>query len=168
MKQLLIITALILCVGGCNRAQHDQKPENPIKEMQTPDWANEVYAILEKGITKLDSLTAGKPEATPGLKDSVKTLKNAIVQEMLLYGNEREKMSENDQKICSDQLSVRLAEISKNPAWSRTWSDARIYYARIDPELATLIAGFGNLTIYSQFEVLINQEPVEAERLGIK
>lgn len=168
MKQLFLLAAMIILFAGCNNGQTNKKSDQKMKKLSTLEWAGEVYAIYEDSYNQLDALLGQKPDFTPKLTEDVKAIKASVIEKMLPLGKMRAEWNEADQKTSSDQLGVKIFNISRNPAWPRVNNEARIYYAKINPEIAALISSFNIITQYSQFELLGKQEPLEAERLGIK
>jgi len=168
MKQLFLLSAMFILFSGCNNGQTNAKSGQKMKKFSTLEWAGEVYAIYEDSYNQLDVLLGQKPDFTPKLTEEVKAIKASVIEKMLSLGKIRAGWNEADQKTSSDQLGVKIFNISRNPAWPRVNNEARIYYAKIDPEIAVLISSFNIITQYSQFELLKKQEPLEAERLGIE
>lgn len=168
MKQLFLLAAMVILFAGCNNGQTNIKSDQKMKKLSTLEWAGEVYAVYEDSYNQLDALLGQMPAYEPKLKEDAKAIKALAIEKLIPYGKMRAEWSEADQKTSSDQLSVKIFNISRNPAWPRVNNEARIHYAKEDPELATLISSMNIVTQYAQFELLKKQEPVEAERLGIQ
>ena len=168
MKSIFFIAILVLNIFGCGKTESNSNSNNETEKITPEKWADKVYSVYEKAIIKLDEIIGNKPLLSEELKKKVLDLKNSIIDELVILGKERDKMSELDQKLSSAKLSLKLERISSNPSWSRTINDARSFYFKFDPDFANIIAKFNIITQYSQFELLKKQEPKEAERLGIK
>jgi hypothetical protein len=168
MKQLFLLAAMVILFAGCNNGQTNTKSDQKMKKLSTLEWAGAVYAVYEDSYNQLDALLGQKPAYTPKLKEDAKAIKASVIEKLIPYGKMRAEWSEADQQKSSDQLSAKMFDISRNPAWMRVGNEARMYYAKEDPELATLLNSMNIITQYAQFELLKKQEPVEAERLGIQ
>ena len=168
MKQLFLLATMVILFAGCNNGQTNTKTDQKMKKLSTLEWAGEVYAIYEDTYIQLDELLGNLPAYTPKLKEDAKAIKESAIQKLIPLGEMRETWSEADQQTASDQVGVKMFDISRNPAWMRVGNDARMHYAKEDPELATLLNSINIITQYSQFELIKKQEPLEAERLGIQ
>lgn len=168
MKHFFLLASIVILFSGCNNGQTNTKSDQKIKKLSTLEWAGEVYVIYEDGYNQLDALLGQKPAYAPKLTLDAKVIKASVIEKLIPYGKMRAEWNEADQKTSSDQLSVKMFDISRNPAWMRVGNEARMFYAKEDPELATLLNRMNIITQYAQFELLKKQEPVEAERLGIQ
>ncbi len=167
MKQLFLLATMVILFAGCNNGQTNTKSDQKMKKLSTLEWAGEVYAVYEDSYNQLDVLLGQMPAYTPKLKEDAKAIKSLAIEKFTSFGKMRAEWSEADQQTSSDQLSAKIFNISRNPAWMRVGNEARMHYAKEDPELATLLNSINIITQYAQFELLKKQEPVEAERLGI-
>jgi hypothetical protein len=168
MKYLSLLSMVILIIIGCGKGENGNTSGKEIKDLTPDKWADQVYAIYEKSIVKLDEIIGTKPAITDELKKQVTILKNSIIDECIPLGKARARMSEADQKMCSAKLGLKLDRIASNPAWARTQNDARMFYSKTDAQFGLLVASFNIITQYAQFELLTKQEPAEAKRLGIE
>jgi hypothetical protein len=168
MKYLSSLMLVILILVGCGKGESNNSSNKETKDITPDNWVDQVYAIYEKSIMKLDEIIGSKPGITDELKKKVTDLKNSTIDEFLPLGKARIKMSDPDQKLCSAKLSLKLDRIASNPAWARTQNDARMFYNKTDAQFGLLVASFNIITQYAQFELLKKQEPTEAKRLGIE
>lgn len=166
MRRLLFMLTIVALVAGCGSGQKDNS-EAGVKKMDAQQWANEVAAICEYSLDKLDELVGHKPELTPELIQSVADLKEEVIQKLVMLGRVRENMDDAEKSSADLKLSLKTSRIGKKPQWENTMVRAREHYAKLDPDFTSVITSFNVISQYAYFNLLREQEPADAARLGL-
>jgi hypothetical protein len=154
---------------GAESKGSDKKTETA--KSKTPDelgidYANEAYKLYLASLKEVAALIKDKPE--PGtVKDKVAELKETYIKKFVELGRKRETLDESAKQKYNMTLVASLGNALND-------DDFKAYQEAIKPYFATnqdfykLINSFNIITQYVDFELLKQQEPKEAERLGIK
>ena len=146
-------------------AQPTTAPAQP--KAQTPqELGDEIGKVYVGALEEVTKLVADKLPATE-VKAKVAELKEQVIQQLVELGQKREAMSEADRKTVTNRISLALNSLG-SAAWYTKFSEAVSYYNKEDSDLSATLASFNIIGQYAQFELLKQQEPKEAERLGIK
>jgi hypothetical protein len=180
MTGLMIVTLTLTACGGSSAPAPAQPapsnsgstpveptsvPEQP--KAQTPqELGNEIGQVYVGALEDVTKLVASKPPAAD-VKAKVADLKEKVIQQLVELGQKRDGMSEADRQTVTNRISMALSSIG-SAAWYTQFSEAVSYYNKEDSDLSALLASFNIIGQYAQFELLKQQEPKEAERLGIK
>jgi hypothetical protein len=136
-------------------------------EEVTPDGlATAVTDTWAEAMQEMVALLEGRPEAAAILPE-VQALKEEYIQRLVELGHQRETLSaaDDDRANNLEMLAFNdMADETWYAAYNKLWS----YYADMDLDLANLMGSFNYLTQYSDFELLKEQAPAEADRLGIE
>jgi hypothetical protein len=184
-KQLYLMTVLMIvslslaaCGGGSTpapssgNAPAQNAPAEPTAApaqpaAQTPqELGDEIGKVYVGALEDVAQLVADKPPAAE-VKTRVAELKEQVIQQLVALGKKREAMSAADRKTVTARISMALGNIG-SADWYTKYSEAVSHYNKEDSELSTMLASFNIIGQYAQFELLKQQEPKEAERLGIK
>ena len=167
---LALLTVLLLVVCDQAATTDDEGGEVEVAEAveETPVInAHSLGAtILEdytSALTELNDLLADKPAAEDVLAD-VTALKEKYVDRFVGYGKARLDFSEADNSKVN--LAVRIG-LGRVPVEIFTaYSENHKYYFNTD--LKDIVVSFNIITQYADFELLKQQAPEEATRLGIE
>jgi hypothetical protein len=151
--------------GGNALAEPTTAPAQP-KEQTPQELGNEIGKVYVGALEDVTKLVESKPAAAE-VKAKVAELKEKAIQQLVELGKKREAMSEADRQTVTNRISMALSSIG-SAAWYTKFSEAVSYYNKEDSDLSTMLASFNIIGQYAQFELLKQQEPKEAERLGIK
>jgi hypothetical protein len=97
----------------------------------------------------------------------VQALKQEYIQKLFALGQERETFSDEDKALMNLPIYLALDELYNDTEKWQIYSDAMAHYALKDAEFNELLVSFNIIGQYAQFELLIDQEPEQAVRLGI-
>ncbi|MDO8617168.1 MAG: hypothetical protein Q7T33_15775 [Dehalococcoidia bacterium] len=102
-----------------------------------------------------------------GLRDEVGSLKDEYIAVLLPYGRLREEMPDAERDTF-DSTVDRAILLSTPPALSKLSATAASLNAAGETSLAEQVASFNIITQYVFFDLLKEQDPLEAQRLGIR
>jgi hypothetical protein len=165
---LLSLMILAACGGGPAEEQKTEtkvSPEvyEPAGVESTPEQiGEEVAKLYGQAMQDVVALLADKPavdEVIPKLED----LKESYVQKLVELGRKREALSEADRATVDYKIRGGLGSIPRE--LYRSYLDAHKHYMGTDA--ANIIAAFNIITQYANFDLLRQQSPAEAERLGL-
>ncbi len=114
---------------------------------------------------ELSSILSAQPDADD-LKPQLADLKDKYIEIFVELGKYRSEMIEQDQSIVDSALWSGIQELDSG-VWNII-SQAGSEYWNIDMEVSNEIASFNVITQYAFYELLKQQMPEEAERLGIE
>lgn len=111
----------------------------------------------------LVALLAGRPDAAAAA-EGLSVLKEQYIQEMVALGYQREALDSAGRATVDARITAALDSLptATYDAYQQAYSD----YSS-DLEVANLIASFNILGQYANFDLLRQQAPEEAERLGL-
>ncbi len=133
----------------------------------TPDELGDaVEATWGEAIQDLNALLESKPEAA-AIKGQVEQLKESYVGKLVAFGRMREELSESAKARVSSRIAAALEADADEP-WFTGYMDIYNSYSDGDLDFANLLASFNILTQYADFDLLKQQAPEEAIRLGIE
>lgn len=137
----------------------------PESRLNPQEISAAIVTIYHDAITEVAGAVKDYPEAA-GLQPVLAGLKNGYIWQLVELGKQREALSDEDK--ANVDLETRL-HISRVPAEAyQTYSDAISHYFEIDQDVWKLLRSFNIITQYAFFELLKEQEPEEAQRLGIE
>ncbi len=136
-------------------------------EEMTPDEIGDaVGATWADSIQELVALLESKPEAS-AIKSQVEQLKESYVGKLVALGRLREALPDSDKARVSAGITTALDAFADEP-WFTSYMDIYDSYSDGDLDFANLLASFNILTQYADFDLLKQQAPEEATRLGIE
>jgi len=109
------------------------------------------------------ALLADRPDAATAAAE-LATLKEQYVQEMVALGHQREALDAAGRSAVDARITAALSAVP--PATYDAYQQAHADYGE-DLEVANLIASFNIIGQYANFDLLRQQDPDEAVRLGI-
>jgi len=170
---LLLSLALLFpaCGGGggenSNAVQEadTQAVAAPAQKVMSPSEIGEkVGDIYLKAMQEITELLKDKPEAST-MKPRVEVMKEMYVQELVALGRLREKLNDSEKGMIDSRLSQKVYSAGSE-SWYATFNEVQQHYFS-DQEFHKLVISFNIITQYADFELLKQQEPEEAARLGI-
>jgi hypothetical protein len=94
-------------------------------------------------------------------------MKNDAISKLVELGRAREAMSTGDRAKVDAKITAALSTAGSED-WYATYNEVWKYYSGADSEFANLVASFNVIGQYANFDLLKQQLPEEAARLGIK
>jgi hypothetical protein len=135
-------------------------------EMTPDEIGAAVGATWADAMQELVALLESKPESS-AIKSQVEQLKERYVVKLVALGRLREALSDSDKARVSAGITKAL-EASADEPWFTSYMDIYDGYSDGDLDFANLLASFNILTQYADFDLLKQQAPEEATRLGIE
>lgn len=127
-----------------------------------------IGATWAEAMQKLDTLLAGSP-APEAVQSQVEELKETYVQELVVYGRQKEELDEAGKAQVDAAVTSALGAAAGTEWYSAYMAAYEEYvYSSGNVDFCNLLASFHILTQYADFELLKSQEPEEAARLGIQ
>jgi hypothetical protein len=127
------------------------------------DLGDQIGTLYLAAYDDLVALLADRPDAATAAGE-LAALKEQYIQEMVALGRRREALNPADRAAVDARITAALGSLPA--ATYDAYQQAFTYYGS-DPEVANLIAAFNILGQYANFDLLREQAPEEAERLGI-
>jgi hypothetical protein len=107
-----------------------------------------------------------KPDVA-AVRAQIEQLKNDTVAKLVEFGRAREAMNAGDRASVDAKITAALSAAGAED-WYATYNDVWQHYSSIDTDFANLVAAFNVIGQYANFDLLKQQAPAEAARLGIK
>jgi len=170
MKNVIIFltfaVAILFC-EACGDQPTGQSIPAPSSEVHGPRELGEALGILYvKAMQDLTVTIKDRPDPAT-IKQAVRELKESYIRQFVEFGKKRATMNQADRATVDTTLRIEMNKFYHVP-WLKTYNDAQMHYAQIDPEFHQLILDFNIITQYADFELLKKQAPEEAKRLGIE
>ncbi len=131
----------------------------------------DIGKVYKSSMIKLAVIVNNHPEAST-IIDKVKKLKEDTIQKMVKIGKKFENLSKAEKNKLTSKLWRLMGNAQKDKKFSESWkimNKSQMYYSsKKEYELSKLISSFNIITQYAQFDLLKEQLPDEAKRLGIK
>lgn len=175
-----ILAWLLSACGGGGSAPTSTSQENgstdanaqptslpPSQAQLSPRTLGEnIGAVYVEALAEVTLLIEEEP-AVDEARLAVEALKEKYVQQLVELGRQREALSAQDRATVDSAISLRLNAIGREP-WYQTYNQVLQSYFNEDYEFYQLVSSFNIIGQYANFDLLKQQEPDEAERLGIK
>jgi hypothetical protein len=178
MKNLIWLVAttavLVVCAcgggstGDATGSEATAEPQAPpAAETATPaELGNQAAELYAKALGEVVDLMKGQPPAAE-LQPKVEALKERYVTQLVELGKKREALSEADRKTFDLNLRIHIGDVPSEVFTA--YSEGQQHYQQAgDSDLANLISDFNIITQYANFDLLKQQAPDEAKRLGIE
>jgi hypothetical protein len=182
---LLVVASLLVACGGGDKEsaakptisstpkatqtptveEPEPTPTNVLEELSPSELGEEIGGVYVEAIQKVSELVADKPPSTE-VKDQVAELKATYVQRLVELGHLREALSDQDKAAVNNAINETFIAGSKSD-WYNTYFEAVQYYSERDYEFHQLLYSFNLIGQYANFDLLKEQEPQEAVRLGL-
>ncbi len=166
----LAVAGLSACSGGGAITSSTQSsPATPAEETTTaavitPDELGDQIGTLYLAVyPDVIALLADRPDAATAATQ-LAALKEQYVQQFLAFGHQREAMSEADRVTVDARVLLAVNSLPDDTydAYRQAWTD----YSS-DTAVAELLASFNIIGQYANFDLLREQAPEEAARLGV-
>ncbi len=127
---------------------------------------DQVFGIYLEALEKSNAQLAGAPEPTLDLGVQLDAIKETAVTDLVALGHKSEAMSPADRAVAERTVRLSLSGIQGDPVY-KDYQAAWQAYAGSDPAFFDKIKSLNILTQYVFFDLLREQEPEEADRLGV-
>ena len=169
----VLLTFTVACNSGGSGGEGGESGgeggESAEAEERTPEGLGEAIAeTYFEAMTELQTMLAARPPADQ-LATDLAALKERHIQTLVELGAEREAMEAGDRSTVDSTFQGMMwgpdaPDAVRDLAWM---TDAQTHYRPSSNDIANDIASFNILTQYAVYELLREQEPEEAARLGI-
>jgi hypothetical protein len=133
----------------------------------TPGQLGEqIGSIYVAALHDVAVLLTDKPEVTAA-QSQVDQLKNDTIAKLVGLGRTREAMSTSDRAQVDAKITAALSAAGAED-WYDTYMEVWQHYSSVDREFANVVAAFNTIGQYANFDLLKQQAPEEATRLGIQ
>jgi len=160
--------------GGGDDAEASDNPtattaavvDTPTQEaLSAADLGDAIGALYGAALADLNELLEDRPAAADVQAD-VAALKEQYVQQLVELGRQKETLSAEDRAKVNVQVQIAINGVSTDTF--AAYSEALTYYQQAgDKDLADIVFSFNIITQYADFDLLKQQEPEEAARLGL-
>lgn len=176
---LLLSVALVLTVAGCGSDEpattttaapagggNEATTTSEAQAAMSPDDLGvEIGTVYVGALEQLVELLEDRPDVVSA-KAQVEQLKEEHVSRLVELGHQREALDAADRAKVDSKIVSALDKAGREP-WYADYNALWKEYSAQDMEFGTLIAGFNVLGQYANFDLLKQQLPAEAARLGI-
>ena len=135
-------------------------------DMSAGELGDAIGATWSEAMQKLVALLESKPEAV-AIQGQVEQLKEEYIGKLVQLGRQREALGVSD-KAKAGVRTVAALDAAGDEAWYVGYKSLYEHYSEGELGFANLLASFNILTQYAEFELLKQQAPEEATRLGIE
>jgi len=171
-----ILLAAVLLVAACGSSEPTSTTAAVGSPSTTPTSASATLGADELGSQIGTLYVAALRDAALALKDKpdvatvrsqIEQLKNDTISKLVELGRAREAMSTADRAKVDAKITAALSAAGGED-WYATYTDVWNHYSGVDADFANLVAAFNVIGQYANFDLLKQQAPEEATRLGIK
>jgi len=166
---IVSISVFLLPSCGGNSASSDPDggeatvAEN--KKMTADEMGAAVSSLYVSAMGDLNAMLQDGPTATEA-EPKVAALKEEYIQKLVEYGKKRDELGEDERSKMDLAIRLGLNDAYRDQVYT-TYSEVVNSYSE-NMEFRNLLTSFNILTQYANFELLKQQEPDEARRLGIE
>lgn len=165
---MTLAMTLALTLTACSKGEDSAtgEEEGPSRDATAPspeDIGNAVKAVYMDAIRQVTALMASNPSAEE-LMPQVLELKEREILRLVELGRQRDALDTRSKAACDRVIQQGFVELPM--ADFQTFTDGQRAYAD-DLALFNAIGSFNVITQYAVFELLKEQAPEEAARLGI-
>jgi hypothetical protein len=168
-----LVTVLLAAFAGCGegadrtdtRAEAEDTVETVTVDLSDPQVLGErVASDYVSAITEVVALCEPRPPAAE-LKPRIEALFDRYVQTFVGYGRYYQDMDPAQRAAVDSKMAN--AFFSMGEGLFESFSQAASHYAALDTELGDRLRAFNIITQYYNYDLLREQEPEEAARLGL-
>lgn len=171
---LLLSAGLLATLSACGdgeAAPGTASSENTlVAQAETPQEVGEaIKAVYVDAIQQTAALLTDRPPAEE-VEPRMRALHDATVEQLVALGHKREAMSAADRAVVDRPVKLISIDADFMEAFQVYSQAERAYAAQPGApgyDLYQMIRGMNIITQYAFFELLREQEPAEAQRLGV-
>ena len=136
------------------------------ESMESSELADAVFTTWAEAMQELDTLLADRPDPA-SVQTQVEQLKEEYIQKLVALGRQVAALDLGEKATMQAELLGAAMDAGEED-WYVSYSEIYADYAGSDVEFSNLVADFNILTQYADFDLLKQQAPEEAARLGIE
>ena len=156
---------LILLAAGCGADRSDDTSDQAEQIADPQALGNRVADVYEEMYASLNEVV-NRGLTAEELWPLIAAMKEDYISQFVELGAVREGMTEEQKQAANRALTSRFYDLDQDIF--NSVNDAIILYRDLDNSLANEISQMNILTQYADYELLKQQEPQEAVRLGIQ
>ncbi len=126
------------------------------------DFAMEVFEIYVENLQKVVNVVEQDADIQK-TKNKIVAIKDDSIKALVKLGKSFQEFSLEEQKLAKSLTFIAIQESHNHNIWSQYMRTFAKY-----PELNVELSDFNTITRYAFYDLLKQQSPEEAERLGIK
>jgi hypothetical protein len=175
MKKLVVIMLAVTCLltVSCSGQQSDTKSDvltvEEISQMSSEQYSDAICDIYVKAMTDLGDILTKYPKANDAMKADVDTLYERTVQELLPFGKASQSFSAEKKKAYDTALLQAIFGTFDGLQLTMDTINARTDdLNNFNQTLWDKVSSMDIITRYADFDLIKQQDPAEAARLGIK
>lgn len=165
----LAMAGLSACSGDGATPSTTESPPTTAEETSAAaatspgELGDQIGALYLAVYPDVIALLADRPDAATAATE-LAALKEQYIQQFLAFGHQREAMTEADRATVDAHIRLAVDSLSDDvyDAYRQAWTD----YSS-DAAVAELLASFNIIGQYANFDLLREQAPEEAARLGV-
>jgi membrane-bound lytic murein transglycosylase len=166
----LAATALVSCGGSAEKpeaaAGTSASASTTVGTQTTPDaLGQQIGALYVQALSEVTDLLRDKPAAAQ-VSASVRQLKETYARQLVELGRAREALDASGRAGVDAAIRAKVDAIAGEP-WYAAYGEVTQHYLTQDADLHALVASFNVIGQYANFDLLRQQEPDEATRLGV-
>ncbi|THB64030.1 MAG: hypothetical protein D6E12_15770 [Desulfovibrio sp.] len=129
------------------------------------DVADAIVSIYNEGLDAVAGM-ADNPPPLAEAKSQLEALKEDMISRLVELGGIKQSMSDTDKAQVNSALTSAFMRI--DPGKFEQFSQVIEHYRAEDNDFANFLSSFNIITQYADYDLLKEQEPEEAARLGIE
>jgi hypothetical protein len=139
--------------------------EIALEDLAPDELGLEIGTLYLEAIQAVTELVKDRPPVAE-VEAQVAALKESYVQRLVPLGHRREALGRQDLAAVNNAINDTFIAGTKSD-WYNTYFEAVQYYGKVDEEFEQLLYSFNLIGNYARFEMLREQDPDEAMRLGL-
>ena len=162
-----LLSLVFSSCGGSNSKTEEQEVTQEVKQkkVSAEELGEKINESYSNALTELVELLKETPDAAEA-GPKIEVLKEKYIQEFVALGKAREEMDEAEKSKVDLTIRIGLQNIYSDPVYTNYAEVINNYLT--DSDTYKKLTDFNIITQYANFELLKQQEPEEAQRLGIE
>ncbi len=173
MKKLIILVAFAAAVLSLSCSKEVQNETDTsaaetdqIVQMTPKELGEKIGSVYVKALEDVTELIKDSPEIAE-VRPAVEELKENNIRVLVELGHLREALDQTERSAVDMAILGKIGALSDSD-WYETYTAALNDYLGKDREFYELLSSFNIIGQYANFDLLKQQEPDEAKRLGIE
>jgi hypothetical protein len=153
------------CGGGNTPSDSgEEKKVEKAKALSPLELGETIAGLYVQAIEEVVETVSGNPP-TAEIQPKLSELKEKYVLKLVELGKQREAMEEAERKTVDLNIRIGIQSVYSTEAYT-SYGEAVTHYFK-EKEVHKLLTDFNILTQYASYDLLKEQAPEEASRLGI-
>lgn len=156
----------VSCGGGGKNS--NKLSESKIESMTNEELSDEIFTLYEQGMLGMGEILEKYPEANKQMKADFEKLFDETINQILVFGKVISKKESGETEEIAMELMKKMFQATDLSQVLDTYNSRSSEINDFDAELAKKMVAMNTVTQYAFYDLLKEQNPEEAERLGIK